>query len=293
MAWRWRPSWRLVLSWWFWEQSMQGDLCDFCAKPLNVAWRDCEHLRRMWAFARVGPKKALWWTWKWSDCSDSSVRAISVWWWGERNCNAKRPWAHSSLGRKTQSGFSSAVGSLPRRMSPRSGSASASSSTLINAFNGTLGLVLGLSDLLLRAPMVKALRLREARRSRSKTIRSCESMEPFSARAQMSGFIIHGFIQNLPWQKVKWLCDALSLIQAQIEKCLGVGLSNRGSLMEHVRHSLNYRHSCQAEAKGSLTFQEVFFTTMLRAMGQHKRSKRTTWNSIDWFWNQIWPIFPS
>ena len=36
-----------------------------------------------------------------------------------------------------------------------------------------------------------------------------------------------------------------------------------------------------------------FSTTMLRAMGQQKRSKRTTSNSIDRFWNQICPIFPS
>ena len=36
-----------------------------------------------------------------------------------------------------------------------------------------------------------------------------------------------------------------------------------------------------------------FSTTMLRAMGQQKRSKRTTSNSIDRFWNQICHIFPS
>jgi hypothetical protein len=45
-------------------------------------------------------------------------------------------------------------------------------------------------------------------------------------------------------KKSKWLWDAWSLIQAQIKKCLGVGLSNRGSLMEHLRHSLIYRHFC-------------------------------------------------
>ena len=57
---------------------------------------------------------------------------------------------------------------------------------------------------------------------------------------------------------------------------------------------------CRAQVNTTLGFPsgsknwpfKRFSTTMLRAMGQQKRSKRTTSNSIDWFWNQICPIFP-
>ena len=38
---------------------------------------------------------------------------------------------------------------------------------------------------------------------------------------------------------------------------------------------------------------EVLNCAIVRAMGQQKRSERTTSVSIGWFWNQICPIFPS
>ena len=65
--------------------------------------------------------------------------------------------------------------------------------------------------------------------------------------------------------------------------------------------SLSGHNICRAQVTTTLGFPsgsknwpfKRFSATMLKAMRQQKRSKRTTSNSIDWFLNQICPIFPS
>ena len=49
--------------------------------------------------------------------------------------------------------------------------------------------------------------------------------------------------------------------------------------------------ACDRQKRCDKSTAQRFWTAIVRAMGQQKRSKRTTSVSIGWFWNQICPIF--
>ena len=49
--------------------------------------------------------------------------------------------------------------------------------------------------------------------------------------------------------------------------------------------------ACNGQNRCDKSTAQRFWTAIVRAMGQQKRSKRTTSNSIDRFWNQTCPIF--
>ena len=49
--------------------------------------------------------------------------------------------------------------------------------------------------------------------------------------------------------------------------------------------------ACNGQNRCDKSMAQRFWTAIVRAMGQQKRSKRTTSNSIDRFWNQTCPIF--
>ena len=51
--------------------------------------------------------------------------------------------------------------------------------------------------------------------------------------------------------------------------------------------------ACNRQTRCDTSTAQRFWTAIVRAMGQQKWSKRTTSNSIDQFWNQICPMFPS
>ena len=51
--------------------------------------------------------------------------------------------------------------------------------------------------------------------------------------------------------------------------------------------------ACTGQKRCDKNTAQRFGTAIVRAMGQQKGSKRTISNSVDRFWNQICPIFPS
>ena len=66
-----------------------------------------------------------------------------------------------------------------------------------------------------------------------------------------------------------------------------------GNLVEWDTFRLWLVLTCNGQKRCDKSTAQRFWTAIVRAMGQQKRSKRTASNSIDRFWNQICPIFPS
>ena len=65
------------------------------------------------------------------------------------------------------------------------------------------------------------------------------------------------------------------------------------NLVEWDRFRFYLTIACDGQKRCDKSTAQRFWTAIVRAMGQQKRSERTTSVSIDWFWNQIGPIFPS
>ena len=89
-----------------------------------------------------------------------------------------------------------------------------------------------------------------------------------------------------------WVKGTLSMDSLNLGETWLLDKKSR-NLVERDTFRLWLVMACNHQNKCDKSTAQRFWTAIVRAMGQQQRSKHTTSNSIDRFWNQICPTVPS